>query len=312
MTLPPLLEVRGLSVDYGAQRVVHDVSLTVPPGPYGVGLIGESGSGKTTIARAILRLVRPAAGSIMFEDGDVGKLAGESLRDYRRQAQIVFQDGDATLDPRLTAGASIAEALRAHDMAPGDARRPAVAALLAAVGLDEEHAGRYPHQLSGGQRQRVVIARALSVEPRLLVLDEPTSALDVTVQARILDLIRRLREERQLAYLLISHNLAVVDRLCEESAVLFEGRVVERGPTRALLTRPAHPYTQALRAAVPQIGVPAASRPTIARGAAAPDGCAYAGRCPFAVDACRETPPPTVIVAPGRSIACHRPAEVTA
>jgi ABC-type glutathione transport system ATPase component len=252
----PLLRVRGLCVAYDGARVVHDVDLDVPAGPYGIGLIGESGSGKTTIARALLRLLPIEAGSVELRGHDVAPLRGPKLLAYRRAVQIVFQDGDAALDPRMRVRASVSEALRTHHIVPRAHERERVDGLLAEVDLDRELADRYPHELSGGQRQRVVIARALAVEPRLIVLDEPTSALDVTVQARVLDLIARLRESHQLAYLLISHNLALVDRLCEESLVLHQGRVVERGPTEKVLGAPEHPYTQALRRAVPEIGVP--------------------------------------------------------
>ncbi len=309
----PLLEVRGLAVDYGAQRAVHGVDLDVPPGPYGVGLIGESGSGKTTIARAVLRLLPTAGGTIRFDGADVGALRGAGLRRYRRGLQIVFQDGDAALDPRLRVGASVAEALRAHDLVPRAARPARVRDLLGQVGLAPELADRYPHQLSGGQRQRVVIARALAVEPRLLVLDEPTSALDVTVQARILDLVGRLREERSLAYLLISHNLAVVERLCEDAVVLYAGGVVERGPTRRILATPAHPYTQALRLSVPELGRPAPARVAVpTSGTATSAGCPFAPRCPLAMDRCRVEMPPLVEIAPGHVVACHRPHDAIA
>jgi ABC-type glutathione transport system ATPase component len=255
----PLLRVDGLSVAYGGTRVVHDIAFEVPPGPFGVGLIGESGSGKTTIARALLRLLPVDAGTVELEGEDVSRLRGRSLRAYRRAVQIVFQDGDATLDPRMRVRASVVEALRAHRIVPRAAERQRVGELFAEVDLEPDLADRYPHELSGGQRQRVSIARALAVEPRLLVLDEPTSALDVTVQARVLDLIARLRETHQLAYVLISHNLAIVDRLCEESLVLHEGRIIERGPTARVLGSPREPYTQALRAAVPEL--PAATGP---------------------------------------------------
>jgi ABC-type glutathione transport system ATPase component len=249
----PLLRVSGLGVAYGGTRVVHDIAFEVPAGPFGVGLIGESGSGKTTIARALLRLLPIDAGSVELDGRDVANLRGSALRDYRRSVQIVFQDGDAALDPRMRVRASIAEALRTHKVVARSGEPARIEQLLAEVDLEPELAERYPHQLSGGQRQRVGIARALAVEPRLLVLDEPTSALDVTVQARVLELIERLRVSHSLSYILISHNLAIVDRLCEESLVLHDGHIIERGPTEQVLGAPQHPYTQALRAAVPEL-----------------------------------------------------------
>ena len=250
---PPLLEVDDLHVAFDGARAVDGVSFALPAGPYGLGLVGESGSGKTTIGRALLRLVPVERGSIRFEGRDLLGLRGRGLRAYRGSVQIVFQDPTISLDPRMRVGATIAEGLRAHGVVARRDVAERVAHVLREVGLDAAFAGRFPHQLSGGQRQRVAIARALAVEPQVLVLDEPTSALDVTVQARILELIRRLREERGLAYVLISHNLAVVEELCEETAVLYRGTIVERGPTRELLEHPTHPYTVALRSAVPQI-----------------------------------------------------------
>jgi ABC-type glutathione transport system ATPase component len=251
--VPALLEVEDLHVRFDGVRAVDGVTFRVPAGPYGLGLVGESGSGKTTTGRAILRLVPVERGSIRMEGRDVLELRGAELRAYRRAVQIVFQDPTTSLDPRMRVGAAIGEALQAHHVVPRRDIPMRVAELLEEVGLESVFAHRYPHQLSGGQRQRVAIARALSVEPRLLVLDEPTSALDVTVQARILELIGKLREERGLAYVLISHNLAVVEQLCEETAVLHLGQIVEQGQTQQLLSHPAHPYTVALRSAVPEI-----------------------------------------------------------
>jgi ABC-type glutathione transport system ATPase component len=248
-----LLEVRDLKVSYGDRQVVHGVGFDVESGPFGLGLIGESGSGKTTIARAVLALTPASGGTIRFEGRDVTAMRGSERKAFRRAVQVVLQDGSQALDPRMRVGASIDEALSAHDVVPRGERAGRVSDLLGEVGLEDEHAGRYPHQLSGGQRQRAVVARALAVEPRLLVLDEPTSALDVTVQARILALIERLRTERQLSYLLISHNLAVVDRLCERCAVLRDGTIVEEGPTAQVLDHPQDAYTRALRAAVPEL-----------------------------------------------------------
>src|SRR5215469_7775484 len=211
-----LLTVRELRVNFGPVRAVDGVSLTVSDGPFGIGLVGESGSGKTTIGRAILRLVPAAGGEILFDGQDVPGLRGRRLREYRRAVQIVFQDADNSLDPRMRIGAAIGEVLTTHGLARG-AVSDRVAALLAEVGLDAAFAARHPHQLSGGQRQRVAIARALAVSPRLLVLDEPTSALDVTAQVRVLAIVRRLRAERKLSYLLITHNLAIVAELCEQT-----------------------------------------------------------------------------------------------
>ncbi|MEV1203403.1 ABC transporter ATP-binding protein, partial [Microbispora rosea] len=236
-----LLAAEGVTLAYGTTAVVHDVSLAVDEG--GVGLIGESGSGKTTLARALLGLMRPRSGVVRYGAGDLAGLGRAGRAEFRRAVQPVFQDGSEALDPRMTAGASIAEALTTHHRMSRTERADRVAALLADVGLDPGLAARRPHEMSGGQRQRVAIARALAVEPRLLVLDEPTSALDVTVQARILDLLERLAAEHGLGYLLITHNLGVVGRLCRTSSVMFAGRVVESGSTGELLTRPAHPYT---------------------------------------------------------------------
>jgi ABC-type glutathione transport system ATPase component len=248
-----LLDVRDLRVAYGDREVVHGVSFDVREGPFGLGLIGESGSGKTTIARAVLRLMPLSGGEVLFSGRPVSALRGRDLKAYRRAVQVVLQDGSEALNPRMRVGASIAEALAVHDIVPRAERAGRVADLLAEVGLEDQHARRWPHQLSGGQRQRVIIARALAVEPRLLVLDEPTSALDVTVQARILGLIERLRSERGLAYLLITHNLAVVDRLCEECVVLRDGHVIEAGTTAHVLDDPQTEHTKALRAAVPEL-----------------------------------------------------------
>jgi ABC-type glutathione transport system ATPase component len=253
-----LLVASSIDVRFGAVHAVDDVSFDVPAGPFGLGLIGESGSGKSTIARALLGLTPLSGGTITFEGRDVGTLRRADLKAFRRAVQFVMQDGTEALDPRMKVGASVAEGLVAHDLVPrGPQRTARVAELLAEVGLDPALSDRYPHELSGGQRQRATIARALAVEPRVLILDEPTSALDVTVQARILALIRRLRDERALSYLLISHNLAVVDQLCEQCLVLKDGSVVERGATAQVLDHPQHPYTQELRAAVPEIAAPA-------------------------------------------------------
>jgi oligopeptide/dipeptide ABC transporter ATP-binding protein len=320
-----LLDVRDLRVSFGPVRAVDGVSLAMSRGPFGIALVGESGSGKTTVGRAILRLAPASGGTIAFDGQDVLGLRGPRLRAYRRAVQIVFQDADNSLDPRMRIGATIGEVLIAQGLAGRGRLGPfgafggrvaaQVAALLSEAALDPALASRYPHQLSGGQRQRVAIARALAVSPRLLVLDEPTSALDVTAQARILALVRRLRDERQLAYLLITHNLAIIPGLCEQMVVLYLGRVAESGPTGELLARPAHPYTLALRSAVPEVDAAARRSRIILPGdtpqaGSTPPGCPFHPRCPLAIDVCRTTVPPLQAVAPGRQAACHRAGEV--
>ena len=301
-----LLEVSGLEVAYGHARAVHGVDFAMREGPFGLGLVGESGSGKTTIARALMRLHPASAGSVSLDGEDVLAMRGTALRGFRRAVQIVFQNPDASLDPRMRVSASIAEGIRTHRVVPRGEEGERIVRLLEEVGLPADHAGRYPHQLSGGQRQRVAIARALAVEPRMLVLDEPTSALDVTVQARILELFRRLGDERSLAYLLISHNLAVVDRLCEQVVVLYHGRIVERGPTALVLGEPSHPYTQTLRRAVPELGVPAPTRISVPAGAPPATGCPFAHRCPLVADICRRDRPELAPTGRGAEAACHR------
>ncbi|MGR6915319.1 ABC transporter ATP-binding protein [[Actinomadura] parvosata] len=285
-----MLRAERVTLGYGRRPVVHEVSLDITEG--GVGLIGESGSGKTTLARAFLGLLSPMSGNIWYGDRTLQKA---DLRAFRRDVQPVFQA--EALDPRMRVGRSVAEALPR-------AARSRVGELLEQVGLDPALAERRPHQLSGGQRQRVVIARALAVGPRLLILDEPTSALDVTVQARILDLLASLDTER----LLITHNLAVVERLCRTSHVLFAGRVVESGPTAELLASPAHPYTRALRDAVPKLG----GAPPQARGRTeavpAATGCPFRLRCPLAVPECGQAP--ALRDLDGRRVACHRAEDV--
>jgi len=314
---PPLLRISDLIVRFGPVRAVDGVSLDVAAGPFGLGLVGESGSGKSTIGRAILRLVRSSGGSITFAGQDVGSLRGGALKAYRRNAQIVFQDPDNSLDPRMTIGATIAEVLRAHKVVPRDAVAERVEALLTETGLEPAFAERYPHQLSGGQRQRVAIARALCVQPMLLVLDEPTSALDVRTQAHILKLIARLRTERELSYLLITHNFGVVSELCEQTAVLYLGHIAEIGKTEVLLHAAAHPYTVALRSAVPEVDVAARRSRIVLPGdppdaANPPSGCVFHPRCPLAIARCRTEVPVLRDAAPGHQVACHRAEDVLA
>jgi oligopeptide/dipeptide ABC transporter ATP-binding protein len=303
-----MLEVRDLEVTFGSVRAVDGVSLSIPEGPYGLGLVGESGSGKTTVGRAVVKLAPVAGGSIDFEGKDVKRMRRGGLKAYRRGVQMVFQDPDLTLDPRMSIGKTLGEALRAHRMVPREGVEERVAALLEDVDLDRSFGARLPRQLSGGQRQRVAIARALAVEPRLVVLDEPTSALDVTVQAKVLALIERLRESHSLAYLLISHNIAAVARLCEEIAVLYRGQLMEQAPSAELLRAPAHPYTKALLEAIPSIDRPGTARTATGAGlkeTPPAGGCPYRGSCPLAIDRCSTERPALREISPGHRVACH-------
>lgn len=306
-----IMAVRDVSLAYGTKRVVDGVTLDLPAGPSGTALVGESGSGKTTIARALLGMLAPTDGQVDYAGHDLSRLSRRERTAYRRAVQPVFQDGTEALDPRMRIGASLAEALSVSPDAAlkGEERARRLAGLLEDVGLPAALLDRLPHQISGGQRQRVCIARALAVRPSVLLLDEPTSALDVTVQAKVIELLARLREEHALTYLLITHNLAIVGSLCEQTAVMFAGSIVERGDTARVLARPAHPYTAALIAALPRMG----GRPpaALARAEAQPagSGCPFRSRCPIAVERC-VTERPTLRMVDGRQVACHRADEL--
>ena len=317
----PLLEVQNLSVHFpvkqgvfartsGSVKAVEDVSLTVGAGE-AVGLVGESGCGKTTLGRAILRLIEPTGGQVRFDGEDITGLSAKELRVRRRQFQMIFQDPFSSLNPRLTVGQSIGEALDIHKLTPDRAARTArIGELLRSVGLASEHGERYPHEFSGGQRQRIGIARALAVEPRLIVCDEPVSALDVSVQAQVINLLQDLQRDRGLAYLFISHDLAVVEHLCQRVVVMYLGRVVEVGVTHEVCQAPKHPYTQALLSAVPVVD-PDSKRQRIVLGGDVPSpinppaGCPFHPRCPVAEARCRTELPALREVAPGRWAACH-------
>ncbi len=297
----PLLEVRGLEVRYRASagsrqpfEAVRGVDLDVGPGEI-LALVGESGSGKTSLAQAVLRLIEPAAGSIRFEGEDLLALRGRRERAARRHIQAVFQDPLASLSPRRTAGQSVREPLDHFRIGTPGERDGLAADALQSVGLEPALAERYPQELSGGQRQRVALARAIAPRPRLIVADEPVSSLDLAMQQRVLRLIRDLRERTGVAFLFISHDLAVVRRLADRVAVMVLGRIVESGPAGAVLRHPAHPYTRALLDAVPAPD-PAHPPPRVPAGEPAspltpPAGCVFHSRCEAALPICATQPP---------------------
>ena len=316
----PLVEVEGLVKHYPqgtglwqrgtVVRAVDGVSFTVAPGET-LGLVGESGSGKSTVGRAVLHLEPPTAGRVRFAGHELAALAPAALRALRRRMQVVFQDPFGSLNPRRTIGASIAEGLEVHQLVPRAGLRDRIAALLAEVGLDASYAERYPHEFSGGQRQRIGIARALAVEPSFIVLDEPVSALDVSVQAQVLNLLLDLRDRRDLAYLFIAHDLAVVRQVAHRVAVMYLGTIVEIGPSRTVIGAPRHPYTQALVSAVPDPD-PSRQRERIVLAgeppspSAPPPGCPFAPRCFHpARDARCTSERPTLRVLHDREVACH-------
>ncbi len=306
----PLLEVRDLRVEvgHGARRVqaVRGVDLTLARGET-LGLVGESGSGKSTLARALMQLLPVHSGTVQLNGQSLTTLSASRMRPLRRQMQMVFQD--PSLNPRQRAGDMLAEVLHTHDLYPGPQRAERVRALLQMVGLSAEHAPRYPHALSGGQKQRLGIARALAVEPQLIVADEPLSALDVSISAQIVNLLVRLRDALGLSMLFISHDLEVVEFLCDRVMVMYLGRVMEVAPVATLFARPTHPYTQALLAAAPQPSL-TAPRPRVAllgeppSPVAPPSGCVFRTRCPKAQPACAEQVPVLQTVSPGHQVAC--------
>ena len=308
----PLLQVSDLAVHFpirkgllrhtvGRVKAVDGVSLDIHAGET-LALVGESGCGKSTLARAILRLIEPTAGSVRLGNVDVGCLSGEALRRKRAEMQIVFQDPFSSLNPRMRVGEILAEGLQALRPEIGKAaRRDLVSRLLEQVGLDAGAALRYPHAFSGGQRQRIAIARALAVEPKLLICDEPTSALDVSVQAQILNLLQGLQRERDLAYLFITHNLSVVAYLAHRVAVMYRGRIVEEGETASIVARPLHPYTRLLLASAPGRGLPTEA---VFSEKFASTGCPFAPRCADARPECT-TKNPELLERQGRRVACH-------
>jgi oligopeptide/dipeptide ABC transporter ATP-binding protein len=317
--MSPMLEVRDLRKYFPAAggwlgreeqwvRAVDGVTLSVRRGET-LGIAGESGCGKTTLGRLILRLLEPTAGSIVFDGVDLLALRGAPLRRVRRQIQMIFQDPYGSLNPRLRVGDIVGEGLDIHGLARGAARRERIAALLEKVGLPADATSRYPHEFSGGQRQRIGIARALAVDPRLVVADEPVSALDVSVQAQIVNLLRDLQDEIGLTYVFIAHDLRVVEHISQRVAIMYLGRVVELADRDELYRSPHHPYTRALLSAVPQIGAGKAAERILLPGevpspTAPPSGCAFHTRCAHAQARCRvETP--SLEGSPSHQVACH-------
>ena len=317
----PLLEVNGLAKHYpvrkglilakqvGTVRAVDGVSFSLNRGET-LALVGESGCGKSTTARLVLRLIEPSAGTLRFDGQDISSIGGAALRAMRRRMQIVFQDPYASLNPRLTVAETIAEPMQVHGIGDAASRRKRVEELLSLVGLRSFHAQRYPHEFSGGQRQRIGIARALAVQPDLVVCDEPVSALDVSIQAQVVNLLKDLQRRFGLAYLFIAHDLAVVKHVADRVAVMYLGQIVEIAEKRELFAAPRHPYTRALLAAIPhpdpqrrgQVKPLGGDLPSPLNP---PSGCRFHTRCPFAQDRCRTEVPALRRVAPGHEAACH-------
>jgi peptide/nickel transport system ATP-binding protein/oligopeptide transport system ATP-binding protein len=312
-----LLEVRDLAKHYAQPggvrvRALDGVSFTVAPGET-LGIVGESGCGKSTLGRALLRLIEPTRGAVMFNGADILALDRRAMQAQRKHMQIVFQDPFGSLNPRHSVGTILAEPLEIHGYGDRRARAARVRELLALVGLPEDAGERYPHEFSGGQRQRIAIARALALEPRLLIADEPVSALDVSIQSQILNLLAELRARLNLAMLFISHDLSVIRHVSDRIGVMYFGKLVEIGPAADVFARPAHPYTQALLSAVPKPR-PGAKRERILLEGELPDparpppGCAFAARCRHAMDRCRVELPELAarrVDDSAREVACH-------
>ncbi|GGI98529.1 ABC transporter ATP-binding protein [Alicyclobacillus cellulosilyticus] len=316
MSIEPLVKATEVSKRFHVQgkvlRAVERVSFELHPGKT-LGVVGESGSGKSTLGRVVLKLLEADGGSVTFEGTDLSKVPRKTLRQMRRHMQMVFQDPMASLNPRMTVFDAIEDGLKIHGIGKSAAeRRMRVEEVLERVGLPRSAGVAYPHELSGGQLQRVGIARALALRPKFVVLDEPVSALDVSIQAQVIQLLRELRDEMQLAYMFISHNLAVVEYLSDEVLVLYLGEVVEQAPVEELFAKPSHPYTQALMRSV--LKVPTSPDEVqdltpisgeIPSPFAPPPGCPFHPRCPVAQEVCRQKKPEIREISPGHRVSCH-------
>lgn len=319
----PLLEVRDLRVNFEGSaglfkktcvRAVRGVSFTLEKGE-SLGLVGESGCGKTTLGRSILRLIKPTSGHVVFNGLDVTQLKGSSLKAFRQSAQIIFQDPYESLNPRLSVNSVLHEVLKIHRSVPKAQRKDRVQDLLVSVGLNPGYAARFPHEFSGGQRQRIGIARAIAVNPMLIIADEPVSSLDVSVQVQILNLMKELQAKLKLSYLFVAHDLAVVRYMCDRVMVMYLGEIVETAATEDLFERPSHPYTRALLSAVPDIekGLNArlhgSSRIILKGDVPSPSmtipGCPFHPRCQRAEPICLTTVPPRITLSAGHWSACH-------
>ena len=316
----PVLDVRDLKKHFPVRKgilrktvghvyAVDGVTFSIAPGET-LGLVGESGCGKSTVARAVLRLVEPTAGEVRILGRDILPLTKSEMRPYRRQAQIIFQDPFSSLNPRMPAGEIVGEPLRVHGIGGKKERREKVAALFERVGLRPSQMESLPHQFSGGQRQRIGIARALALDPQLIVGDEPVSALDVSIQAQVINLMMDLQQEKNLSYLFIAHDLAVVEHISHRVAVMYLGRIVELADKRELFANPQHPYTEALLSAVPVPNPRLKRKKRVLQGDVPspinpPSGCHFHTRCPYAMERCRVETPPLVEIAPRHWAACH-------